>query len=190
MKNPFSNVADSVTGLLNVGNDIVDTLFTSTKEKKAAKRKLVKALQDGDLQRAQMEIKRLKTNADDRANAREMYRKTRSWIVPFLAVAFTLGFFFVIAYVLAYGVPDGQSQVTWILVGTLQTATITILTFFFGRTDREDQQAANMPLDGPQTPTRRQRDGGGLDPSQVGASILEDLEIPQAPLAEIDSTDE
>jgi hypothetical protein len=192
--NPFSNTADSLTSLLSVGRDIVDTLFTSDKEKRKANLKLVKAIQAGKLKKAQQEIQRLKTNSADRDSARAMYRKTRSWVVPFLAITFTMGFFGVIMWVLYYGVPDGQSQVTWMLVGTLQTATVTILTFFFGRTDRDDQTDASMPLDGPQTATAREEGPPpGMDTRKEGKRLSKSITAPSspqiAPLATINTDD-
>lgn len=190
MKNPFSKIVDSATAVLGVGRDIIDTLFTNDEERAEAKRKLAAALQEGQLKQAELRLDELKANASDRADARTMYRRTRSWVVPTLAMAFTLGFFAVIFWVLFYGVPDGQSQVTWMLVGTLQTATITILTFFFGRTDSDDQKAAHMPVDGPQSarvPTESLAGGSGLPTLQNPTKgLVRPTKLKTAPLASID----
>lgn len=187
--NPISKITDSATALLGVGERIIDTLFTSEKEKVQKKIELIKALKSGDLKEAEKQLDKLRAFAADRADARTMYQRTRTWIVPFLAVAFTGGFFAVIFWVLYYGVPDGQSQVTWMLVGTLQTATVTILTFFFGRTDREDEKdfaaaygqnkrSDDMPNQGPKqaTPT-------------MPAPTLDTSGLDEMPLAQIDTDD-
>lgn len=194
MKNPFSKIVDSATAVLGVGRDIIDTLFTNDEERAEAKRKLAAALQEGQLKQAELRLDELKANASDRADARTMYRRTRSWVVPTLAMAFTLGFFAVIFWVLFYGVPDGQSQVTWMLVGTLQTATITILTFFFGRTDSDDQRAAHMPVDGPQSAPQNasqggsSRKGGGLPTLRNPTKgLVRPTKLKAAPLADTDT---
>lgn len=176
---PIANVTDSATALLGVGEDIIDTLFTSDEERAKAKRELVAQVQNGNLKEARQKLEKLKTFAEDRASARKLYAKTRTWIVPFLAVLFTTGFFAVIFWVLYYGVPDGQSQVTWMLVGTLQTATITILSFFFGRTDREDRQ-----MDFVQSQAAKR--GGDLPNETVQPPNLDTSSLDTLPSAEID----
>lgn len=189
--NPIQKVTDSATSLLSVGKEIIDTVFTNAEEKKRAQRKLIEAVQEGRLESAKQHLEELKSNAADRNSAREMYRKTRSWVVPFLSIAFTMGFFGVIFWVLYYGVPDGQSQVTWLLVGTLQSATITILTFFFGRTDTDDQRNQFAHVEGPQTqqPTPS---GPGGPPTQITPpqGITANTGVDEVPRAEIDQPNE
>jgi hypothetical protein len=81
---------------------------------------------------AKLDVDFEKIAAEDRASARAMQVQTRSWVPGVLAVAVTVGFFGLIAVMCTMTVPAANRDTLNILLGSLGTAWVTIVTFFFG----------------------------------------------------------
>jgi hypothetical protein len=73
-----------------------------------------------------------KLQVEDRANARDMQVKTRSWAPPALAAIVTVGFFGVLFGMLAGSFSSKESPELLILIGSLGTAWGMIISFYFG----------------------------------------------------------
>ena len=129
-----AEITDSITGGL-------DKLFTSKEEKLAAELKIQEAL-SGHLEKmealAQSEVDMyLKDTQDARSNFTKIQESTNaSWlaknILPVLAVGVTLGFFGLLGYMLKFQVPKDNERIMDILLGSLGTAWISIIGYFFG----------------------------------------------------------
>ena len=70
--------------------------------------------------------------AGDRANARGREIALRDMTPKVLAVGITLGFFGILAFMLQFEVPPGSRDVLNIMLGSLGTAWISVVTYYFG----------------------------------------------------------
>lgn len=70
--------------------------------------------------------------AGDRANARDREVKTKDWTPKALAVAITLGFFALLFFLLGHEPPAGSRDVLNIMLGSLGSAWIGVVTYYFG----------------------------------------------------------
>ena len=68
----------------------------------------------------------------DRQGARDMQVANKSWIIPTIAILVTLGFFGLLAYMATNPVPVANQAQLNIMLGSLGTAWVTIMSFFFG----------------------------------------------------------
>lgn len=73
-----------------------------------------------------------KIAADDRANARDREVKTRDWTPKALAIVITLGFFGLLYYLLRHEPPAGSRDILNIMLGSLGSAWIGVVTYYFG----------------------------------------------------------
>lgn len=73
-----------------------------------------------------------KIAADDREGARNMQIQTRSPIPGILAISVTLGFFGLLALTAFHEAPQGSDKVLDLMTGSLGTAWIMIVTYYFG----------------------------------------------------------
>jgi hypothetical protein len=70
--------------------------------------------------------------AGDRANAREREIKTRDWTPKALAIAITVGFFGLLGFLMKYAPPTGNERILDIMLGSLGSAWIGVVTYYFG----------------------------------------------------------
>ena len=83
---------------------------------------------------------------DDRKSARDMQKEVKDWIPRALAVSVTLGYFSIIGYVLAMGLPINGSEVLLMLLGTLSAGWTGVMAFYFGSSSgsqKKDQMIYN-----------------------------------------------
>ena len=71
-----------------------------------------------------------KLTNDDRASARDMQKNVKSWVPPFLASSVTIGFFGILIALMS-GKIEQAAEVD-IMLGSLGTAWISIIAFYFG----------------------------------------------------------
>lgn len=89
-----------------------------------------------------------KISADDRASARAMQVQTRSWLPGALALTVTTGFFGLLAVTAFHTVPEGSEKILDVMTGSLGTAWICIVNYYFGSSagsDRKTELLAQAP---------------------------------------------
>lgn len=70
--------------------------------------------------------------ADDRANARARQIALKDWVPGTLAIAVTCGFFGLLSILIWHTVPEESHDILIAMVGTLGTAWVGIITYYFG----------------------------------------------------------
>jgi hypothetical protein len=70
--------------------------------------------------------------AGDRANAREREIRTQDWTPKILGLIITLGFFGLLYYLLRHEPPAGSRDILNIMLGSLGSAWIGVVTYYFG----------------------------------------------------------
>ena len=85
----------------------------------------------------------------DRNSAREREVKTGDRTPKVLAAAVTFGFFGVLFWMIAYGLPENGGEAMLVMLGTLGTAWGAIVSYYFGSSagSREKTQAMNRIMD-------------------------------------------
>jgi hypothetical protein len=106
---------------------------------------LKKAEQDFAVRMRELEIDLQRIDAADRSSAREREVKTGDWTPKALAGAVTLGFFGVLGYMIAYGLPPQGGEALLVMLGTLGTAWGGIVSYYFGSSagSKEKSEAMN-----------------------------------------------
>lgn len=97
---------------------------------------LKKAEQDFEIQCRAMEINSVQElealAVQDRASARNLAIQTKDWTPRILASGVTVGFFSLLFYLLKWAPPEGNKDVLNILFGSLGTAWIAVMNYYFG----------------------------------------------------------
>ena len=106
---------------------------------------LKKAEQDFAVRMRELEIDLQRIDAADRNSAREREVKTGDLTPKALAGAVTLGFFGVLGYMIAYGLPSQGGEALLVMLGTLGTAWGGIVSYYFGSSagSKEKSEAMN-----------------------------------------------
>jgi hypothetical protein len=79
-------------------------------------------------------------SAGDRANARDREVKTKDWTPKALAIAITVGFFGLLIFLLRKSPPDGSRDILNIMLGSLGSAWIGVVTYYFGSSAGSDRK--------------------------------------------------
>jgi hypothetical protein len=94
------------------------------------------ALKNGEnafqAQMKQLDIDMEKLTLDDTANARAREIAVKDWTPRILAYAITAGFFGILVWLIAYGVPKSGGEALLLLLGSLATAWTGIVAYYFG----------------------------------------------------------
>lgn len=88
------------------------------------------------------------TAAEDRESARQMEIQTKSWLPGTLAIVVTTGFFGLLAIMAFHTVPAGSEKILNVMTGSLGTAWIMVITYYFGSSagsDRKTELLAHAP---------------------------------------------
>ena len=96
--------------------------------------KLKQAELDLQVKLKQMDIDSFVAESNDRDSARKMQTVTHDLTPTVLAYAITLGFFGLLTTMMFVDLPTSTSQIINILVGSLGTAWISIISYYFGST--------------------------------------------------------
>lgn len=127
-----------ITGALNISpsskaEDIATALAGATPEQIEA---IKKSEQDFQLQMKQLEISSVdeleKLVDDDRANARNREIQVRDWTPQVGFYLITMGFFGTLLFVILHDVPSASRDLVNIMIGSLGTAWISCVAYFFG----------------------------------------------------------
>jgi len=123
-------------------DELIDAAAKATPEQLLA---LKKAEQDFAVRMRELEIDLQRIDAADRSSAREREVKTGDWTPRVLAAAVTLGFFGVLGYMIAYGLPAQGGEALLVMLGTLGTAWGAIVSYYFGSSagSKEKTEAMN-----------------------------------------------
>ena len=123
-------------------DELIDAAAKATPEQLLA---LKKAEQDFAVRMRELEIDLQRIDAADRSSAREREVKTGDWTPKALAGAVTLGFFGVLGYMIAYGLPSQGGEALLVMLGTLGTAWGGIVSYYFGSSagSKEKSEAMN-----------------------------------------------
>jgi len=106
---------------------------------------LKQAEQNFTVRMKELEIDIQRIDAADRDSARDREVKTGDWTPRVLAAAVTLGFFGVLGYMIAYGLPAQGGEALLVMLGTLGTAWGAIVSYYFGSSagSKEKTEAMN-----------------------------------------------
>jgi hypothetical protein len=114
-----------------------------------------KAEQDFALQMQQLNFANVddleKIAADDRANARGRQIQLKDHFPEILATLVTIGFFFTLWFVFVHGVKPDTHDLAMTMVGTLGTAWVSVIAYYFGSSkgsDRKTELLAAAPAIG------------------------------------------
>ncbi len=123
-------------------NELIDAAAKATPEQLLA---LKKAEQDFAVRMRELEIDLQRIDAADRNSARDREVKTGDWTPKALAGAVTVGFFGVLGYMIAYGLPSQGGEALLVMLGTLGTAWGGIVSYYFGSSagSKEKSEAMN-----------------------------------------------
>jgi hypothetical protein len=105
---------------------------------------LKQAEQDFTVRMRELEIDIERIDAADRGSARDREVKTGDWTPKALAGAVTLGFFGVLGYMIAYGLPSQGGEALLVMLGTLGTAWGGIVSYYFGSSAGSKEKSEAM----------------------------------------------
>jgi uncharacterized protein (DUF697 family) len=125
--------------------ELLDAAKSATPEQLLA---LKKAEQDFAVRMKELEIDLERIDAADRGSARERETKTGDLTPRLLAGAVTFGFFGVLSWMIAFGLPANGGEAMLVMLGTLGTAWGAIISYYFGSSagSREKTQQLNQVL--------------------------------------------
>jgi hypothetical protein len=127
-------------------DELVEAAKTATPEQLLA---LKQAEQDFAVRMRELDIDLERITSADRNSAREREIKTGDHTPKFLAAAVTFGFFGILFWMIAYGLPVNGGEAMLVMLGTLGTAWGAIVSYYFGSSagSREKTQAMNRIMD-------------------------------------------
>ena len=124
---------------------LADAVLTATPEQLLA---IKQAEQDFHIALRQAGLEELRIDAADRANARERQVKMNDWTPSVLGAFVILGFFAVLAFMVAKKLPQGAETEFSIMLGALATMSAAVVSYFFGSSagSREKTRLIAFPV--------------------------------------------
>lgn len=128
-------------GVIASTGKVLDDLITSTEEKEAAKLEIEKVFNLHSEKIQELILEGDKAELADKASARDREIAIANSdkaplinkiILPILASFVTLGFFGILLFMMFHSVPIANSAVLFTMLGSLGTAWITIVGYYFG----------------------------------------------------------
>jgi len=113
--------------------------------------KIKTAEMDFKAKMAELEVDLERISAEDRNSARQREISTKDKMPGFLGVGVTAGFFGVLAFMLTQEVPSGSRDVLNIMLGSLGTAWIQVMAYYFGSSSGSERKTAIMAKMGVQS---------------------------------------
>jgi hypothetical protein len=134
---PFGGLAGTVLGsFLGVDDPTDDKALESAMNKAMADPNQVMKLKEAELafkaKMKELDIREEDLHAHDRQSARNMQVATRSKIPGMLAMLVTVGFFGLLGFMCYKDLPTANENALNIMLGSLGTAWIMVVTFYFG----------------------------------------------------------
>jgi hypothetical protein len=128
-------------------DELVEAAKNATPEQLLA---LKQAEQDFAVRMRELDIDLERIASADRNSAREREVKTKDLTPRFLAAAVTFGFFGVLSWMIANGLPANGGEAMLVMLGTLGTAWGAIISYYFGSSagSREKTDQLNQVLKG------------------------------------------
>lgn len=96
--------------------------------------KLKEAEQTFKLEMEKLGVDLERVHQADRDSARRMQIATKDFMPALLGITITVGFFGVLGYLMARGLPENGAQPVLILLGSLSTAWTAVTAFYYGST--------------------------------------------------------
>lgn len=127
--------------IIKTVGDTVDKFITTKSEKEQLNIELQKVIIAHEEKMADLTQAELNAYLADSQSARDTYSKIEesenaSWlsknILPILALTITIGFFGLLIYMFGNTVPKDNERILDIMLGSLGTAWVTVVSFFFG----------------------------------------------------------
>jgi hypothetical protein len=81
-------------------------------------------------------------STQDVEGARDMQKTVKSWVPPVLTLAITIGFFGLVVGLMFANVPDANRAIFYSLIGSLGTAWMGCIHFWFGDTNSSNDKTA------------------------------------------------
>jgi hypothetical protein len=126
-------VAAAIPVILEIGGKLIDKIFPDPAVAEEHKVELLRLAQEGHLAELAQEIERFKAEVEDRASARQREIQTGDQVTPrMLAGVMVAGFFLVLAWLLAYGMPAQGGEALLVLLGALSSGVAAVLSYYFG----------------------------------------------------------
>ena len=128
-------VGGLIASALGTANDPADVAAAMQNPDAVIKLREVESRRQVDLQALAVDMAKaeIATAAADRASARDREAKTGDTLTPrTLAMIVTVGFFGVLAWLLAYGKPDTGGDALLVMLGALGGAWAAIISYYFG----------------------------------------------------------
>lgn len=126
-------IAAAIPAVLEIGSKLIDRIFPDAEVAAEHKIKLMELAQQGELAELASLIDRLRVEAEDRASARQREIQTGDQATPrVLAGIMVAGFFLVLAWLLAQGMPPEGGEALLVLLGALSTGVAAVLSYYFG----------------------------------------------------------
>lgn len=156
---PSKVVAESAGTVVSNIMGGLDGLLTSKEEKLEMQTKIEAEINRHTEAVRNVDLEETKALLVDSANARDNNVKIQesehaSWLAKntlyILTLIVTVGFFGLLTYMLKYDVPKSNEPILNIMLGSLGTAWITMVSFFFGSSisSKEKQKTINSILNG------------------------------------------
>lgn len=122
-----------VPAVVEVIKEVIDKVVPDKNQSEAMKIRMVELVQQGELASLANLTENLKIETEDRASARMREIQTSDSITTrMLASVFVAGFFGVLFWMLAWGVPEKGGDALMVLLGALSAGVAAILAYYFG----------------------------------------------------------